>query len=119
MKKLAALLTLLLFTVACSPLEQQARNSAAALQGVIIASQAKYQSSCVANRSQSVCTLINRGIEGENALVTSVELYCGWSTTAPPTDPTAKCVPVATAAAALNSSIANAAELTMEIKGTL
>src|ERR1700690_707141 len=90
---LAALVTL----TGCTPLEQSARNTAAALQGVLAASQAKYHDTCVATPSQTVCKQINQGIAGENALVTAVETYCGWSPTAPPSDPNATCVPVKSA----------------------
>lgn len=109
----------LLVCTACSPLEQQARNTAAALQGVIVAAQAKYHDSCVQNPSQSVCQNVNKGVSGENALVTAIETYCGWSTTLPPSDVNAKCVPQKGATAVLTAAIANANQLTLEIKGTL
>lgn len=103
----------------CSPIEQQARNVAAALQGTILAAQAKYHDTCIANSTQTVCGAINKAIAGENAIVTAGELYCGWSTSAPPADPNAKCVPIKGAQAALNSAIANATALTLEMKGLL
>lgn len=114
-----SLVALLLATTACSPIEKNARDTAAALQGIIIAAQTKYRVSCSSDPNQTPCLTINRGVSGENALVTSIELYCGWSTLAPPTDPNAKCVPVKTAEAALSSAIANAAQLTTEVKGVL
>jgi hypothetical protein len=120
LKKFIVLIVILtMATVACSPLEQQARNTAAALQGVIVAAQAKYHDSCVGNPSQNVCQLINKGISGQNALITAGETYCGWSPSAPPADPNAKCVPVKGAEAALRSGISNATQLTLEIKGAL
>lgn len=120
MKTFLVLILILSFAmIACSPIEQQARNTAAALQGAIVAAQAKYHDTCVANPSQNVCQVVNRGISGENALITSIETYCGWSTVAPPTDPNAKCVPVKTAQAGLTTAIANATRLTLEIKGVL
>jgi hypothetical protein len=103
----------------CSPLLQQARNTAAALQGTLVASQAQYKTSCTANPSQTVCALINNGVSAENALVTATETYCGWSTTSPPADPNATCVPVKTAQAALTAAIANATALTLQIKGAI
>src|SRR6266576_805348 len=115
-KLLVLVIVLTLAMVACSPLEQQARNTAAALQGIIVAAQAKYHDSCVGNPSQNVCQLINKGISGENALITAGETYCGWSVSAPPADPNAKCVPVKGAEAALRSGLANATQLTLEIK---
>jgi len=105
--------------LACSPLENQARDAAAALSGSIVAAQAKYQGSCTANPSQQICQAINRGVSGENALVTAVETYCGWAVTPAPPDPNATCVPVKSAQAALQTAIANAATLTLQIKGAL
>ena len=54
-----------------------------------------------------------------NALITAVEVYCGWTATLAPPDPTAKCVPVKSAEQALAAAIANAASLTTQIKGAL
>lgn len=109
----------LLTFVACSPLENQARDVAAALSGSIVAAQGKYQATCTANPEQAICSAINRGVSGENALVTAVETYCGWAVTPPPLDPDAKCVPVKSASAALQAAIANAVALTVQIKGAL
>jgi hypothetical protein len=108
-----------LVMIGCSPLEQKARDTAAALSGSIVAAQAQYQASCAANPTQNVCQLINRGVSGENALVTAVETYCGWDTTVGPPDPTAQCVAVKSAQAALEAAIANAATLTLQIKGAI
>jgi len=121
MKKLFTIIVALglLPMFACSPVENQARDSAAALSGSIIAAQTKYQVSCTANPSQQICQVINRGISGENALITAVETYCGWAVTPAPPDPNAKCVPVKSAEAALQTAIANAATLTLQIKGAL
>lgn len=121
MKRIALmpLLLVCLILTACSPIEVSARNASAALQGLLVAAQAKYHDSCVADKTQSVCQLINKGVSGENALITAGETYCGWSTVAPPTDPNTKCVPVKNAKAALQAAIANATQLTLEIKGTL
>ena len=43
--------------LACSPLENQARDAAAALSGSIVAAQAKYQGSCTASPSQQITNL--------------------------------------------------------------
>ncbi len=118
----------------CSPLENQARDAAAALSGSIVAAQTKYQAACAADPTQEICRVINRGVSGENALITAIETYCGWAATpdpsgpkagppgaptlAPP-DPAAKCVPVRSAETALRSAIANAATLTLQIKGAI
>ena len=121
MKVLSMMLVMagLLVMVGCSPLENQARDTAAALSGSIVAAQSQYQASCTANPNQQVCGLIDKGVAAENGLVTATELYCGWSVTVAPPDPTATCVPVKSAEAALQAAIANAAELTMEIKGAI
>jgi hypothetical protein len=103
----------------CSPLENEARDTAAALSGSIVAAQSKYQTSCAANPSQEVCQIIDRGISGENALVTAVETYCGWTPTLAPPDPAATCVTVKSAQAALEAAIANAATLALQIKGAI
>ena len=121
MRATTAVLVLLclLPTVACSPLEMKARDTAAALSGSIAAAQAKYAASCTATPGQEVCQVINRGVSGENALVTAIETYCGWALAAAPPDPTAKCVPVKSASASLETAIANATALTLQIKGAL
>jgi len=107
----------LLPMLGCSPIENQARDTAAALSGSIVAAQIKYQANCVANANQEVCQLINRGVSGENALITAVETYCGWAPTLAPT--AAACVPVKSMQPALQAAIANAAALTLEIKGAI
>jgi hypothetical protein len=99
--------------------ENQARDTAAALSGSIVAAQSEYQVSCAANPGQEVCQIINRGVSGENALITAIETYCGWTPTLAPPDPTATCVPVKAAQAALQAAIANAASLTLQIKGAI
>lgn len=109
----------LLPMLACSPLENQARDAAAALSGSITAAQIKYQAGCSANPSQQICQVINRGVSGENALITAVETYCGWAVTPVPPDPAAQCVPVKSAQGALQAAIANAGTLTVQIKGAL
>lgn len=120
MRRLVVLLMVgLLPLVACSPVENQARDVAAALSGSIVAAQSKYQGSCMANPSQQICQAINHGVSGENALVTAVETYCGWTVTPAPPDPNAKCVPVKSGLAGLQAAIANASALTVQIKGAL
>jgi len=109
----------LLVLAGCSPIEEKARDTAAALSGSIVAAQSQYQTTCAANPSQQVCQLINKGVAGENALITAVETYCGWSASVAAPDPTAPCVPVKSAEAGLEAAIANAAELTLEIKGAI
>lgn len=121
MRKLTTVLLVLslLPMLGCAPLEDQARDAAAALSGSIVAAQTKYQASCTANPSQEICRVINRGVSGENALITAIETYCGWALTPAPPDPTAKCVPVHSAQGALQAAVANAGILTLQIKGAL
>jgi len=115
----ALVLVCLLPMMGCSPIENQARDTAAALSGAIVAAQTQYQGNCVVNANQQVCQLINKGVAGENALITAVETYCGWTATVAPPDATATCVPVKSAQAALEVAITNAAQLTLEIKGAI
>src|SRR5271155_3896731 len=120
MKKLAIPLILLtLLTTACSPIEQQARNTAAALQGALTAAQAQYLTECTASPKDAPCVTINQAVAGQNALVTAVESYCGWSEAAPPAIPTATCVPVKGASAGLQTAINNANLFLVELKGIL
>ena len=116
---LVLIVPLTLLLTACPNLASSARDTSAALQGLIVAAQAKYQSTCTATPSQAVCVDINKAVSGENALVTATEAYCNWSTTSPPTDTTVPCVPVQSAAAGLQTAISNANTLINEIKGTL
>ncbi len=109
----------LLPMLGCSPVENQARDTAAALSGSIVAAQTKYQADCTANPGQEICQIINRGVSGENALITAVEAYCGWAPTLAPPDATAACVPVKSAETALRAAILNASTLTLQIKGAL
>ena len=121
MKKLVVCLivALTLATTACSPLEQQARNTAAALQGAISAAQTQYLTECTATPKDQPCVIINQSIAGQNALVTAVEAYCGWSETAPPANASAPCVPVKGASAGLQTAINNANLFMTELKGII
>ena len=119
MKRISALLVLTLCLTACSPLEQNARNTAAALQGAISSAQAKYQTQCSADKTQQACVTINRAVEGQNALVTAVEAYCGWSQSAPPANGSLPCTPVKGSAAGLQAAINNAQLFITELKGVI
>jgi hypothetical protein len=118
-KKPSLLLCLTLVLTACSPLEQQARNTAAALQGALAAAQTQYTVECTANPKQSYCLTINQAVAGQNALITALEAYCGWSQSAPPANGTAPCVPVKTAAAGLQTAVNNANLFVTELKGIM
>lgn len=110
---------LLLPMLACEPIEQQARDTAAGLEGALTAAQAKYQPSCSKNPNQNACQIINQAIAGQNALVTAIEAYCGWSAAMPPQNQTSTCLPVKTAQAGLATAISNANLFITELKGIL
>lgn len=121
MRKTATLLilALTLVTVACTPIEQQARNTAAALQGAIGAAQTQYETQCKLDATAAACVTINKAVSGQNALVTAVEAYCGWSQASPPQFGSATCVPVKGAEPALKTAIANANTFITELKGVI
>ena len=104
---------------ACPASEQNARDTAAALQGVITTAQTQYGTQCKSTPTDKPCVIINQAVDGQNALVTAVEAYCGWSQTAPPPDKTAKCTPVKSAEAGLKTAIANANLFITEVKGVI
>ena len=113
------ILTLTLILIACTPSEQSARNTAAALQGAITAAQAQYLTQCTATPTGKPCVIINQAVAGQNALVTAVEAYCGWSEASPPASSTATCVPVKSAAAGLQTAINNSNLFITELKGLI
>ena len=121
MRKIAVslILVMTLATVACTPIEQQARNTAAALQGALSAAQAKYLTQCQANPKDQPCTVVNQAVAGQNALVTAVEAYCGWAQTNPPSNGTQPCVPVKSATAGLQTAVNNANLFIAELRGIL
>jgi hypothetical protein len=121
MTKIVLLISLALAMVSCQPIENSARDSAAALGGAIVAAQAQYQTQCAGGTTNGlpVCTLINRAVDGQNALVTATEAYCGWSQAAPPPSPTTKCVAVANAKDALQTAINNANTFVTQLKGVI
>jgi hypothetical protein len=122
MKKLLFLpIALLLCGFACpantNNLAQNARDTSAALGGLLTQAQSQYMSQCLADNTGSSCTLINRGVQGQNALITALESYCSMpiGTALPSTT----CVPVASAQAGLQSALDNATQLVNEIKGVI
>jgi hypothetical protein len=120
MRRFLVVFTLALFAVGCSPLEQNARDVSAAAQGYIDQAQSIHQTECVANPSLSVCQIINRAVDAQNALVDAVESYCGWPTR--PTDQelavaTANCQKISTAQAALSTAVRNVDNLMGDLRG--
>jgi hypothetical protein len=100
-------------------IQSGARDTSAALNGFLTNAQAKYQTSCKANPNQTPCLTINKGIAAQNTLITALDTYCGWSSSVAPPDPSAACVPVASAQQALITATENAAALITQIRGIL
>jgi hypothetical protein len=119
MKRLVFVWPLLLVLLACPAVENNARDASAALGGAIKSAQAQHQDECKLNGTLSACTLINRAVDGQNALITATEAYCGWSTAAPPPDPTTKCVAVTSLKAGLQTAINNANAFVLQLKGVI
>jgi len=117
--RLLVVITLVSVLTACPKFEQNARDTAAALGGAITAAQAQHQTECQAAPTLATCVLINRAIGAQNALVTSIEAYCGWTAGVLPTDPNAACVPVASAKAGLQSAIDNSNVFIGQLKGVI
>jgi len=97
-------------------IDQHGRDVAAALNGAITSAEAQYGASCGKNPSQAACTAIGKGVSAQNALITAIQSYCGWSATTPPSNPQAPCVAVSGAAGILNTAITNAATVISEIE---
>ena len=119
MKKLLLIpiMVVLLGGFACqtkNSLAQNARDTSAALGGLLTQAQNQYMTACTADKTQPTCTLINRGVAGQNALISATESYCGFKIGT--ADPTAVCVPVASAQAGLQAALSNATQLVNEIK---
>jgi len=121
MKKLflVPIVLLSLILTACPKFEQNARDTAAALGGAVTAAQAQHQTECTATPTSPTCALINRAVAGQNALITSIEAYCGWTAGVLPTDPNAACVPVSGAKAGLQTAIDNANVFIGQLKGVI
>lgn len=122
MKKLLSVLsviTLTLVLTACPKVEQDARDAAAALGGAIKAAQTQHQTECTTTPTATACPIISKAIAAQNTLITSIEAYCGWTAGVQPSDPNAKCVPVNTAKAGLQTAINNANTFIAQLKGVI
>ena len=119
MKKLVVVVLATIVKVACNAPEQQARDTAAALSGVLTTAQTQNTAACQSDPNQNACQIINRGISGQNALITATETYCGFALTPTPPDPSEVCHPVKAAQPALQTAIANANQLITEVKGVI
>lgn len=110
---------LCMVTVACAPLAQQARDTAAALNGALTAARTSNDTTCRVNPATTVCQSILRGVAAQNALITATESYCGFAISPTPPPPDAQCSPVKSAETALKVAIANANQIIGELKGTV
>jgi len=104
-------------TVVLTP-QEIGRDTVASLQGAIKAAQAQYQTSCLTAPTQPVCVNINKAVNAQNALVTSLEAYCGFSPGTSVTDVSA-CIPVASAQAGLIAATSNAQVFITQLKGVI
>ena len=114
MKKLL-LLPLLLLLTGC-PKDKNARDTAAALKGLLATAQTQYQASCQANSTQATCQTINRGVAAQNALITAIETYCSMAISPTPPPDSMPCTPVKSYESALTTAIANANQAITEVK---
>ena len=99
--------------------QSSARDAAAAINGVLTSAQAKYTTACESDPGQTPCTLIKKGVTAQNLLITALDTYCGWSATTAPLDPSAACIPVASASQTLVNATSNVETLITEIGGLL
>ena len=109
-------LALVLVMVACQPPDQTARDTNAALSGAIHAAQTQYLATCQANPAQAACQTINRAVDGQNALVSALETYCGWPA-GTVIDNASGCIPHKDAGTLLQAAVSRASQLTSEVKG--
>lgn len=104
-------------TVVLTP-QETGRDTVASLQGAIKAAQAQYQTTCESAPAAPVCVNINKAVDAQNALVTSLEAYCGFSPGSSVTDVSA-CVPVSSAQAGLIAATSNAQVFITQLKGVI
>ena len=121
MKKLliVPVIGLVLMLAACPKLANTARDTAASLNGLLTTAQGQYAPGCKTDPTQQICSLINKGVDLQNALISATQTYCGWSAQVQPTNPNQPCVPVQGAAGALQAAIANANQIITELKGVI
>jgi len=117
MKRIFWILPLILL-LGCPKVEQDARDTAAALKGALTQAQTEYTSTCQSDSAQPTCQTINKAISAQNLLITATQAYCGWSASAPP-DPAAKCAPVKGTEASLQTATKNAQQAITELKGII
>jgi hypothetical protein len=117
--KILALSVIALLLLGCptagSP-EQISRDAIAASNGVISSAQAQNHDACVAAPSGSNCILINKAIDGQHFVKSSLDVYCQFS---PSDAPDKVCVPLKAALPALQSAVSNLNALTNSVKGII
>lgn len=112
----ATICCLVLLTVACHTIESNARDTIAAAQGVIVQAQVQFQPQCSADATKAPCPVINQAVSAQNAAITALEAYCGFTPTSGVTE---KCTPVKSLQPALTSALANLNQFVTELKGAI
>lgn len=117
----APVVAVLLFAFACPAknLDKNARDTAAALGGLLTSAQSQHLDECRSDPTGHTCVLINRAGAAQNALITAEETFCGFQLTPSLPPPETACAPVSSAGSALQSAIANANQFIGELKGTV
>lgn len=79
MKKLLAVMFLVVTLAACTPPEMTARDGIAGAKGALqyLQSDAQYGLTCKADPAQPVCRNINRGVAAQNFAIDALMVYCG------------------------------------------
>jgi len=116
------LLSLVLLTSGCSPLENQARDLAATSQGVIQQAQKTHLAECQANPTKPFpCVTINQAVAAQNALIDAAETYCGWPARPSVAELAASkgrtCARLQTASTALSAAVRNLNVLVKDLQG--
>jgi hypothetical protein len=101
------------------PQVQNARDIAAAFNGVLTAAQDKYVDQCNADRGQHICIIIYKAVDAQNALITAIQTYCGWSQELPTINQTGPCAQIPSAELELKTAINNANLFITELKGVV
>lgn len=114
MYKIALTITLVLclFTVACAPIEQTARNGIATAKGFLDSEKAAHPECVVNAASSNACYLISKGVAAKDSTIDALEAYCG----GPEFDNGGACTPHADLQPKLKSVLANLNQTIADIK---
>lgn len=117
----AALVFTGLSLAGCSPLENRARDAAAASQGFIQQAQRNHLAECQANPAKPFpCQTINQAIAAQNLLIDAIEQYCGWpSGTQPSGAASYPCAKNVSAQQRLQAAINSINQIIKDYKGAL